>query len=722
MKIPVYDVETYPNCFTYTAIDADTEECVQFEISDRVDDSEEMLSHLRKLVINKSRMVGFNNRGFDYTIVHYIIQKAIDAKKNNMNVTFTSRELYNEAQKIFDRDEEERRFPVIRDSSVIIPQVDLYLIHHFDNRARSTSLKMLEFNMRSPEIEDLPFPPGTVLTYEQMDELLVYNKKDVIETLKFYEYSKEAINLREVLSKQFGFDCTNFNDTKIGKQLFIDKLEEANPGSCYVRQGPVRRMRQTVRDEIVIKDCLFDYIDFERNRPEFKAVHEWLKGQVIKETKGVFSDILEHDLGDVAKYAEMRVKRVKLREYPSDDEVARMKKDHPMGWVEEVELKTMETLKDENGNSVKETYVDAKGRERQRVVRVPKKSINWCYNVAETLNVVIDGFRYDFGTGGIHGSKQGTIRSTEKRKIRTLDVASYYPNMAISNRVYPAHLGEVFCDVYQSLYEERKRWPRGSPQNEALKLALNGTYGDSNNKFSPLYDPAYTMTITIGGQLSLCMLMGALIDHCNAEIVMANTDGFEYLVDVEMFDKADMIVKRWEKVTGLTMEGDIYDVMYIRDVNNYISVTESGVVKTKGAYEVLPYEKLGWHKNHSAMVIAKAVLHELVEGGSAKDYILNHKDPYDFMLRTKVPRNSRLVLEKDGEEVLLQNICRYYPSTEGGKLIKIMPPLKEGDDERRLGIDVAYNVVPCNNMSEFNWDIDYSYYLEAAEKLLEGVR
>lgn len=722
MNIVTYDLEVYPNCFTYTGIDIETEECFQFEISSRVNDSAKLLNHLRALVINKSKMMGFNNRGFDYTIIHYIIQEASRAKLMGEEANFTAKELYNEAQKMFSRSEEERRFPVVRDSEIVIPQVDLYLIHHFDNKARSTSLKMLEFNMRSDQIEDLPFEPGKILTESEMDELLVYNKKDVLETIKFYHYSKEAIELREVLSKQFGFDCTNFNDTKIGKQLFIDRLEKESPGSCYVQQGRFRKMRQTIRDEIVIKDCLFDYIDFSRNRPEFKAIHEWLKGQVITETKGVFSDIPEHKLGDVAKYAEMKVKKIKLKKYPAEKEIEEFRKDFPMGWVEELELKTMETLKDKDGNSIKETFIDAKGREKQRVVKVPKKSYHWCYNFVDTLNVVINGFRYDFGTGGIHGSKQGTIHSTDKRKIRTLDVASYYPNMAIANRVYPEHLGEVFCDVYKDLYEERKRWPKKTPQNEALKLALNGTYGASNDQFSPLYDPAFTMSITIGGQLSLCMLMGALIDHCNAEIVMANTDGFEYVIDADMFDRADKIVERWEKVTGLTMEGDTYSVMYIRDVNSYIAVTESGVVKTKGAYEVVPYEKLGWHKNHSAMVVAKAVLHELVEGGNAKKYILNHNDPYDFMLRTKVPRNSRLVLEKEGEEVLLQNICRYYPSHKGGKLVKIMPPLKPGEDERRLGIDVDYTVVPCNNMSEFNWDIDYSYYLDAAEKLIEGVK
>lgn len=571
----IYDKETYPNVYSMCVVDENGENFQEFEISSRKNDSERILNFYRDCIRNKNRMVGFNNRSFDYTIIHYMIEKAKKCKQQNISCVFTAQEIYKVAEEYFKKQKgSDRAFNPIKDSDVIIPQVDLYLIHHFDNKARATSLKMLEFNMRSEEIEDLPFPPGYVLKEEEIPILLKYNKKDIFETLKFYNESKEALQLRKELGEKFGFDCTNYNDTKIGKQLFIDRLEKENPGCCYTYGKFGRKINQTKRDKIVIKDCLFDYIDFSKNRPEFQAVHEWFKRQVITETKGVFTDLLEHDLGDVAKYTEMKVKKIKFKSAPSEKEIEEVKKLQPLGWLEETELKAMETLKDENGNSVKETYIDDKGREKQRVVKIPKKSYNWCYNIAETLNVVINGFRYDFGVGGIHGAKQGTHRSTNNRKLRTLDVASYYPNMAIANNVYPKHLGMTFCKVYKDLYEERKRHDKKSAANKALKLALNGTYGDSNNEFSPLYDPAYTMTITIGGQLSLCMLMGALIDHCNAEIIMCNTDGFEYFVDVEMIPKADKIVQRWEEVTGLQMEGDTYDVMYVADVNSYVAIKE----------------------------------------------------------------------------------------------------------------------------------------------------
>lgn len=549
----IADIETYPNFFSLGVIYANGKGERVFEISTRKNEAEEMLDFLRKVKAGGYRMVGFNNEGFDYPVIHYILEKARKAKKDGEQLKITAKELYKVAMDIINSMKDDRFGKKIKESEVIIPQVDLFKVHHFDNVARSTSLKMLEFNMRSQNIEELPFPVGTILSPEQMDIVVKYNKNDIRETLKFYWYSYDALKLREDLTQQFGFDCTNFNDTKIGKELFIRRLEEVSPGCCYTRNKFGRTINQTKRDRIVIKDCLFPYIKFDR--PEFKSVHDWFKKQVITETKGVFSDLLEHDLGEVAKYAAMVVKKKKLsdpfdkknkRYVPTEEQIAEFRKEQPLGWIEEKELKS------------------PKGA----------KSYYWCYNVAETMNVVIDGFRYDYGVGGIHGAVQGTVRSNEKRKIRTLDVASYYPNMAIANKIYPQHLGETFCKVYKELYEERKSHPKGSAANAALKLALNGVYGDSNNEFSPLCDPAYTMSITIGGQLSLCMLMEKLIDHCGATIIMCNTDGFEYLCDVDKFDEADKWVKWWEDVTGLTMEGDTYSVMYIADVNSYVAVKE----------------------------------------------------------------------------------------------------------------------------------------------------
>ena len=37
---------------------------------------------------------------------------------------------------------------------------------------------------------------------------------------------------------------------------------------------------------------------------------------------------------------------------------------------------------------------------------------------------------------------------------------------------------------------------------------------------------------------------------------------------------------------------------------------------------------------------------------------------------------------------------------------------------RRIGIDIGWNVTPCNNIKNFNNDISYDYYIEQAMKLV----
>ena len=90
------------------------------------------------------------------------------------------------------------------------------------------------------------------------------------------------------------------------------------------------------------------------------------------------------------------------------------------------------------------------------------------------------------------------------------------------------------------------------------------------------------------------------------------------------------------------------------------------------------------------------------------------------MLRTKVPRTSRLVtIDDDGNETPEQNICRYYISNNGKRLVKIMPPLPPKEDERYIGIDKEWFVTTCNNIKDFKGDINYDYYISEANKLIE---
>lgn len=569
----IYDIETFKYAFTFTIVRADQDKFITIECSHRKNEFARLIAcfdHIRK---TKGRLIGFNNIGFDYPVLHDLIERS-----RNSNFPKTGEGIAALAHRIATAQIEKSNASMgfgatIKTEDCLVPQVDLYRIWHFNNKSKATSLKMLEFNMRMDNIEDLPFTIEEKLTSEQIDKLIEYNIHDVRATKRFYEASATQIQFRDDLSVKLNKNLTNADDTKIGAEYFQIELENAGVKTKVFKDGKLV-MKQTKRDKIAIGDCLFKYYKF--TNPAFIAIHEWFSRQVITKTKGVFSDIEEHNLGDVAKYAELDIKKIKMKK--KDEELPLLQKQYPLGWVEEKELKATEYLFDKDGNHVMAYPLDADGApdltKKQKKVRVPKKSYYFCRRIAENLNVVINGFRFDFGVGGIHGSIENKrVVSNSKWAIVDLDVSSFYPNIAISNQLYPEHLSPVFCDVYKSLYIQRKSYGKKTAENAMLKLALNGTYGKSNDKYSVFYDPKFTMSITVNGQLTLCLLIDMFYsNNIEFKMVMANTDGITICVTHDDNNRLMNIVKQWENLVKLEMERTDYEKMFIRDVNSYIGV------------------------------------------------------------------------------------------------------------------------------------------------------
>ena len=147
-------------------------------------------------------------------------------------------------------------------------------------------------------------------------------------------------------------------------------------------------------------------------------------------------------------------------------------------------------------------------------------------------------------------------------------------------------------------------------------------------------------------------------------------------------------------------------------------------IKRKGVYEYEYEYELGWHQNQSAIVIPKAAEAVLIHGDTIENFIYNHDNVMDFLLRTKVPRSSRLVMVINKIDHPLQNVTRYYVSNDGGSLVKIMPPLKKKPDQyRRIGINVGWLTTECNNIRTMDpANIDFKYYIAEVKKLTEPLK
>jgi hypothetical protein len=331
------------------------------------------------------------------------------------------------------------------------------------------------------------------------------------------------------------------------------------------------------------------------------------------------------------------------------------------------------------------------------------------------------GVKTDYGLGGIHGAREtGVYEAKPGWTIMTSDVVSFYPNLAIKNQFAPEHLPkQEFCDLYEWIFEERKKIPKSDPKNYVYKIILNSTYGLTGDENSFLYDPKMTMQITINGQLLLSMLYEMLSLAIPDGIpLMQNTDGLEMMIPNSMIDTYMQVCQEWEYITKLTLEHDEYSKMIIGDVNNYMAVHKNGKVKCKGRFEWEDLEKKKvnmFHKNKSFLIIPKAIYAYFVDGVSPEDFLAANQNIFDYCGGVKAKGGwhfEERCLDK-GELInnRLQKIIRYYVSNEGCKLVKCHNDGREIQVEAGQWLQTTINHIDKNKpFSEY--DINTKYYLD----------
>lgn len=356
-------------------------------------------------------------------------------------------------------------------------------------------------------------------------------------------------------------------------------------------------------------------------------------------------------------------------------------------------------------------------------------------------SVKYKGFTFDYGSGGIHGSvKNKVIKCDDYFCIIDADVASLYPSIAIVNKLYPEHLGIEFTEVYENdivavrLREKAKKEEGNKAIVEGFKEAANSCYGKSNDYTSFMYDPKYTATTTINGQLMLTMLAESLMEIENLTLIQINTDGATVKLPCDKIEQYYNICNEWMLITKLQLEYANYSAMYIQDVNNYISIYTNGKTKCKGLFE---FENIPLHKNKSHNIIPIAIYEYFVKGKPIEDTIKNHRNIYDFCagVRAKssdVKGKSHFELHWiEGSELKkrkLSKTVRYFISKKGQYLFKCYPdgsqvhieaPLNLGKMKKDWKVTYFNKYYPVVNFEDY--DIDYSYYIHKAREIIHSL-
>lgn len=163
-----------------------------------------------------------------------------------------------------------------------INQIDLFKLNHWDNKAKSSSLKWVQYAMDWDNVEEMPHHHNEPVTDDHtLQKVISYCINDVLSTKQILEHSKEQIKLRQVLTKEYGINLYSASEPRISKELFLYFLEQ----KTGIEKAELKRMR-TPRTHIVLGDCILDYVKFQT--PEFQKMLDYFRKTVITSTKDGF--------------------------------------------------------------------------------------------------------------------------------------------------------------------------------------------------------------------------------------------------------------------------------------------------------------------------------------------------------------------------------------------------------------------------------------------------
>ena len=246
--------------------------------------------------------VGYNNLRFDSQVIEWVIRN--NEYWHELSNLEIAAKIHQKAADVI-HDANFDVFPEFREYELSLKQIDLFKIHHFDNKNRRVSLKRLEFEMDLENIEEMPIHHDTVgMTKNDIILTTEYCLNDVWATYQFYKVTigdtdhplykgDNRIQLRQDIQEEFNIPCLNYSDSKIGDEM-IKKYYCEQKGIDY-RDLP---KKGKFEKKTHVKNCIADYVKFQT--PELQ---EFLS-RIRKMSLGMQDDFKEelHFYGNVYSF------------------------------------------------------------------------------------------------------------------------------------------------------------------------------------------------------------------------------------------------------------------------------------------------------------------------------------------------------------------------------------------------------------------------------------
>lgn len=212
-----YDIECLKEIFCVSFLKYNTEnEWVVFEISERKNELHDLISFLQN---SKLFLIGFNNQHYDNRMLNYIL---LNDKLHNVqlkNILELTQDLRNFSDLIIHQENIDYQSPYYKCK---YEYLDLFLNWSKNYRlSKRISLKSCGINVNHNTVKDMT-------NLNSFDDLLYYNKNDVIITKKLCDYLRNDINLKQKISLQINHNCLNYDNITTASKVLAKKLSETN--------------------------------------------------------------------------------------------------------------------------------------------------------------------------------------------------------------------------------------------------------------------------------------------------------------------------------------------------------------------------------------------------------------------------------------------------------------------------------------------------------------
>lgn len=215
----VYDVEVFPNLFTCTLLNTDSNKIGTYEISNRKNDLGKIIStFLNKGII----FCGYNNKYYDDPIINYIIlNQQILLQKPVWDITKDIKTLSNEIIESGDKFDSWSTYK----HAHCFPSFDL-LRMMFSKKLRC-GLKELQVTMQYPNVQEYDGDFNRNAQDSEIDNIISYNINDVNSTNQLLLLNQKNIDLRIGIHNEYGINAMSMDGVGIGNEILKTKYLQA---------------------------------------------------------------------------------------------------------------------------------------------------------------------------------------------------------------------------------------------------------------------------------------------------------------------------------------------------------------------------------------------------------------------------------------------------------------------------------------------------------------